>query len=222
MSKPAPYFTLRFSPDGRRLALGIQGKGLDTYAHDLTPDGKHIVFQCVSGDSQALLWVWSDGAGDMQKLPEGTARVELHSISPDGRHLADQQGANANLTSGRCRWMCQTRTILRRENPNGSRILPRTKCSPPFRRTVAGWHLPLMSQAPMKCMSGAARVDPSDSKQANTQICTLFGAPLSGWTFLCHRKSGLLDRQTIAAIMQCTVRMCRYPFLSTSLLLNCI
>jgi len=117
LSKPAAYFTPRFSPDGRRLALGIERKGIDIYTYDLqndvlsrltffaqlsyspvwTPDGKHMVFQFVKGDSQALLWIRSDGAGDVQKLLEGKAPVEPYSISPDGRHLAYQQGANANF-----------------------------------------------------------------------------------------------------------------------------
>lgn len=68
-----------------------------SYSPVWTPDGKHMVFQFVKGDSQALLWIRSDGAGDVQKLLEGKAPVEPYSISPDGRHLAYQQGANANF-----------------------------------------------------------------------------------------------------------------------------
>jgi Tol biopolymer transport system component len=38
ISKPAPYFTPRFSPDGKRLAMGIETKGLDIYVYDFQSD----------------------------------------------------------------------------------------------------------------------------------------------------------------------------------------
>jgi eukaryotic-like serine/threonine-protein kinase len=117
LSKTGAYFTPRLSPDGRRLALGIETSGLDIYAYDLqndvltrltffgrlsynpvwTPDGKHIVFQRVNADGQSLWWIRSDGAGEAQKLLAEKALVEPHSISPDGRHLAYQQGASTNF-----------------------------------------------------------------------------------------------------------------------------
>ena len=117
LSKPAAYFTPRFSPDGKRLALGMETKGVDLYLYDLqndllsrltffgeltynpvwTPDGKHIVFQFGQGDRQALSWIRSDGAGGAQKLVEGKALVEPHSISPDGRRVAYQQRSDTNF-----------------------------------------------------------------------------------------------------------------------------
>jgi serine/threonine-protein kinase len=117
LSKPAAYFTPRFSPDGRRLALGIEMKGVDLYLYDFqndvlsrltflnqltynpvwTPDGKHIVFQSIGADNQSLLWIRSDGAGEMQKLLEVKALVEPHSITPDGRRLAYQQRTKTNF-----------------------------------------------------------------------------------------------------------------------------
>jgi eukaryotic-like serine/threonine-protein kinase len=62
-----------------------------------TPDGKHIVFQFGHGDSQSLLWIRSDGAGETQKLLEGKALVEPHSISSDGRRVAYQQRSDTNF-----------------------------------------------------------------------------------------------------------------------------
>jgi Tol biopolymer transport system component len=112
ISKPAPYFTPRFSPDGKRLALGIETKGLDIYLYDFqsdvltrltftgqlsynpvwTPDGKHIVFQTVSGNDHALMWIRIDGAGGSQKLLEGKSLLVPRSFSPDGKYLAYHSG----------------------------------------------------------------------------------------------------------------------------------
>jgi tRNA A-37 threonylcarbamoyl transferase component Bud32 len=117
LSKSAAYFTPHFSPDGRRLALGIEAKGVDLYVYEFqsdvlsrltffgqltynpiwTPDGKHIVYQFGRGDTQALSWIRSDGAGESQKLLEGKALVEPHSISPDGRRVAYQQRSDTNF-----------------------------------------------------------------------------------------------------------------------------
>jgi serine/threonine-protein kinase len=117
LSKSAAYFTPHFSPDGTRLALGIEAKGVDLYVYEFqsdvlsrltffgqltynpiwTPDGKHIVYQFGRGDTQALAWIRSDGAGESQKLLEGKALVEPHSISPDGRRVAYQQRSDTNF-----------------------------------------------------------------------------------------------------------------------------
>jgi len=117
LSKSSAYFTPRFSPDGKRLAVAMEGKGVDLYVYDFqtdvlsrltffgelayspvwTPDGKHIVLQLARGDSQSLLWIRSDGAGMAQTLLEGKALVEPHSVSPDGRRVAYQQRSNADF-----------------------------------------------------------------------------------------------------------------------------
>jgi serine/threonine protein kinase/Tol biopolymer transport system component len=116
ISKPAPYFTPRFSPDGGRLALGIETKGLDIYVYDFqsdvltrltftgqlsynpvwTPDGKHIAFQTVSGNDHALMWIRSDGAGGAQELLEGKSLLVPRSFSPDGKFLAYHSGLQNN------------------------------------------------------------------------------------------------------------------------------
>ncbi len=111
LSKPSAYLTPRLSPDGRRLAVAMETKGVDLFVYEFqtdvlsrltfsselsynpvwTPDGKHIVFHFARGNSQALLWIRSDGAGGPQPLLDGKAVVEPFSVSPDGRRLAYQQ-----------------------------------------------------------------------------------------------------------------------------------
>ncbi len=108
LAKPGAYYTPRFSPDGRRLALGIEsGNGVDISIYDVqndtlsrltfsgqvsfnpvwAPDGKHLAFQARSGGRNNISWIRSDGAGGVQKLLEGNL-VTPYSISPDSRHLA--------------------------------------------------------------------------------------------------------------------------------------
>jgi Tol biopolymer transport system component len=116
-SQPAAYFSPRYSPDGRRLAVALEGKGLDIYLYDLqkdalsrltfagalsldpvwTPDGGHIAFQAADSGTFSVSWVRSDGAGGVQKLLEGKKTYRVNSISPDGRWLAfDQDGETTN------------------------------------------------------------------------------------------------------------------------------
>ncbi|HEY0701203.1 MAG TPA: protein kinase [Candidatus Acidoferrales bacterium] len=114
--KNSPYFTPRFSPDGKRLALGIESRGLDVYVYDFAsdaltrltftgqlsynpvwaPDGKHILFQQIAGDTQALMWIRSDGAGGAQKLLEAKKQMTPRSFSPDGKYIAYHSGSQTN------------------------------------------------------------------------------------------------------------------------------
>ena len=114
LSRPAAYFSLRFSPDGRRLALGIEGKGLDLYTYDVqtdalsrltfsgafsldpvwTADGGHIAFRSADGGKFFISWVRSDGASGVQMLLEGKKDFRVSSISPDGRRLAYEQNSD--------------------------------------------------------------------------------------------------------------------------------
>jgi Tol biopolymer transport system component/predicted Ser/Thr protein kinase len=103
------YFTPRFSPDGKKLALSITaGKGTDLNVWDpqreamthltfngqdnfnpvWTPDGKHIVFRSLVNGATTILWIRSDGAGDAQPLYQSKNMTFPSSFSPDGRRLA--------------------------------------------------------------------------------------------------------------------------------------
>jgi len=111
LSKPFTYYTPSISPDGRRLAIGIEsGKDLDTWIFDIQresmsrltyttqggiypvwmPDGKHIIFSSQSPSANAIKWIRSDGAGDVQTLVESKRKgdIEPYSVSSDGRRLA--------------------------------------------------------------------------------------------------------------------------------------
>jgi eukaryotic-like serine/threonine-protein kinase len=105
---PGLYYTPRFSPDGKRLAVSITaGKGTDLHVFDpqreamshltfngqdnlnpvWTPDGKHIVFR-TSANGGAIMWIRSDGAGDAQTLYQSKNVIWPSSFTPDGRRLA--------------------------------------------------------------------------------------------------------------------------------------
>jgi serine/threonine-protein kinase len=111
LSKPAMYYSPRFSPDGRRLAVAIDaGKGMDIVVHDFerdttspvtfsaetnadpvwTSDGAHFVFRSLVGNSWHLWWIRADGAGGPQSLLANAGEVgdlSAHAMSPDNRRL---------------------------------------------------------------------------------------------------------------------------------------
>jgi Tol biopolymer transport system component len=108
LATPGPYFSPRFSPDGKRLALqvGTLGSGdiqvcdwqRDTMTRLTftqtnvfpvwTPDGKHIVFLSYSTGSYSVRWIRADAAGEAQLLLEGKRERRGYSFSPDGQRLA--------------------------------------------------------------------------------------------------------------------------------------
>jgi Tol biopolymer transport system component len=101
---------LRFSPDGKRLAVTVTQDGnTEVWVYDLerdvmtrltftpgfsgwpvwAPDGKHIVFTSSRNNAMAnLYWVRADGTGEAVRLAEGKYRQTPLSFSPDGRRLA--------------------------------------------------------------------------------------------------------------------------------------
>jgi len=100
---------LRFSPDGKRLALELNdGKSPDIWVYDIqrdamtkltfdmtldrrpawTPDGKYITFDSDRSGARNLYIKRADGAGDEVRLLESKNNQAAESWSPDGRVLA--------------------------------------------------------------------------------------------------------------------------------------
>jgi serine/threonine-protein kinase len=107
--------TLRFSPDGKRLAFSIgTAQGYDIWVKDLdrdtpsrlsflpglndwpvwTPDGKNIVFRSSNPAAPGMYWIRSDGSGEAQRLTDGKLSEVPYSFSPDGKRLAFDQAGN--------------------------------------------------------------------------------------------------------------------------------
>jgi eukaryotic-like serine/threonine-protein kinase len=108
IAAPAHNYVLpRISPDGQRLAVGIEEADGQIWVYDLsrdaitrltfegaanvdpvwTPDGKRIVFK---GNKNRLFWEPADGSGAAEELTssELSANNVPSSWSPDGRELA--------------------------------------------------------------------------------------------------------------------------------------
>ena len=107
---PGEFYTMDFSPDGKRLAMEIQdGTRRDIWTYDLqrdtltrltfggvsnfspvwTPDAQRIAY-AMSDASGAInaYWKRADGAGDAQRLTESKDQQFPSSWSPDGKVLA--------------------------------------------------------------------------------------------------------------------------------------
>jgi serine/threonine protein kinase/Tol biopolymer transport system component len=116
-SAPSHWGTLRFAPDGRRLAIDVlDGKQWDIWVDDWargamtrlttstthsltpvwTPDGRRIVFASQRGEKAInttfnLYWQRADGTGDAQRLTT-SANLQLPvSWHPNGRVLAFEE-----------------------------------------------------------------------------------------------------------------------------------
>jgi Tol biopolymer transport system component len=102
------YLLPRLSPDGRRLAVGIEGpEETQVWVYDLardtlarltfggainiapvwTPDGKRIAFESNKEGPLHVFWQLADGSGGPESLSSGTREVPA-SWSPDGQQLA--------------------------------------------------------------------------------------------------------------------------------------
>ena len=118
LAAPGLYFTPRFSPDGKRLALAVGSFGggdvqvydwqrdtmtrltfMQTNAFPVwTPDGKRIAFVSHSPGGDSMQWIRADGAGEAQVLLESKGERRGYSFSPDGRRFAfAQQGVDTGF-----------------------------------------------------------------------------------------------------------------------------
>jgi Tol biopolymer transport system component len=116
------YVFPRLSPDGRRVAVTIQGQEVQLWLYDLsretltrfafegkfntnpvwTPDGKRIAFNSNKEGPINLFWQLADGTGGLERL---TTSEYLHfpmSLSPNGQVLAFVE---VNPTTGYDIWM---------------------------------------------------------------------------------------------------------------------
>jgi serine/threonine-protein kinase len=107
---PSDVMNLRFSPDGRRLAMDIgDGGQRDVWVYEWeretmsrltfdaeddgspvwTPDGRRIVFSSMRADKTPnLYWQAADGTGEVQRLTESKNPQFPNSWHPDGKSLA--------------------------------------------------------------------------------------------------------------------------------------
>jgi Tol biopolymer transport system component len=118
------YYAPRLSPDGRRVAVGIDIAEQETqiWLYDLfretltrltfegnsnqypvwTPDGKRIAFQSNKGGPPNLFWQLADGSGGLERLTTSEYTQGPASWSPDGQLLAFHE---VNPTTQRDIWV---------------------------------------------------------------------------------------------------------------------
>ena len=110
----------RLSPDGREVAVAIEGQDTEIWLYNLsretltrltfqrgtsynpvwTRDGKRITFNIASGSEGGIYWLLADGSGGLQRLSEFGGGP--YSWSPDGKLLAFPKGTP---TTGIGIWM---------------------------------------------------------------------------------------------------------------------
>jgi serine/threonine-protein kinase len=107
---PRSYLNPRLSPDGKQLAVEVEGPNHDFYTYDFargvmsritndgishapiwSPDGRRFVFRSWKGGMMSLAWMPADRSGPEESLLEYPAWHSAASISPDGKYLSFDQ-----------------------------------------------------------------------------------------------------------------------------------
>ncbi|HYT69255.1 MAG TPA: protein kinase [Vicinamibacterales bacterium] len=107
---PASYLYPRISPDGRTLAVEIEGPNHDFYLYDFertvlskittdglshdpvwSPDGARLAFRSWQAGGMTMWWMRTDRSGSPQRLDPSGTRQSPVSFSPDGKFLAFDQ-----------------------------------------------------------------------------------------------------------------------------------
>lgn len=108
---PASYLHPRISPDGRSLAVEIEGPNHDVYLYDFSravlskvttdglshapvwsPDGQRLAFRSWQAGGMTMWWMPADRSGGPERLEPNGTRQSAVSFSPDGKFLTfDQQ-----------------------------------------------------------------------------------------------------------------------------------
>ena len=107
---PASYLYPRISPDGRSLAVEIEGPNHDFYVYDFarsvlskmttdglshdpvwTPDGKRLAFRSWQAGGMTMWWMPVDRSSSAIRLDPSGARQSPVSFSPDGKYLTFDQ-----------------------------------------------------------------------------------------------------------------------------------
>ena len=106
------YLNPRLSPDGKLLAVEVEGPNHDFYSYDFaravmsritndgishgpiwSPDGKRIAFRSWKGGKMTLAWMPADRSGPEEMMVNVPAWQSAVSFSPDGKYLAFDQVA---------------------------------------------------------------------------------------------------------------------------------
>ena len=103
---PRSYLHPRISPDGRRLAIEVEGVNHDFYVYDFeravmakitndglshgpiwSPDSKYIAFRAWKAEMMTMWRIPSDRSGPAERLTDVGKRLSVVSFSPDGENL---------------------------------------------------------------------------------------------------------------------------------------
>ncbi len=109
---PRSYLNPRISPDGKLLAVEVEGPNHDFFTYDFargvmsritndgtshapiwSPDGKRIAFRTWKGGKMTLAWMPADRSGPEEMMVNVPAWQSAVSFSPDGKYLAFDQVA---------------------------------------------------------------------------------------------------------------------------------